>query len=257
MAHEHEQEEPSRPEGAQGQEPTGPPLNPRGEQWTPAGPIRPVSAEDIIQRLELNAQATVADAAPLGLAAFAATTFTLGAIEAGWAAISSQGSPIIAFVSSITGYIATLPMLIIFGGIAQFIAAMWSFRKGSTFWATFLGVYGSLYGVLGLGILVSGLTGIPVGILQPELGTAVAVAMFALIGAYLTFAATGISAVVVGTAGFLTVSLALLSASFFMGGAFLTIMAAGYASIVSALLAFYASAALVINSTLGREVMPY
>ena len=254
MAHE---EEPERVARSQEREAGGPPINPPAEQWTPAGPIRPVAAEESIRRLELNAQATVADAAPLGLAAFAATTFTLGAIEAGWASISAQGAPIIAFVSSITGYIATLPMLIVFGGIAQFIAAMWAFRKGSTFWATFLGVYGSFYGVLGLGILVSGLTGIPIGILTPELGTAVATAMFALIAAYLTFAATGISMVMVGVLGLLTVSLALLSAAFFVGGAFPTIMAAGYTSIASALLAFYASAALVINSTLGREVLPY
>lgn len=252
------QEEPRRvpPQRGQGQEPTGP-SNPIEEQWTPAGPIRPVPTEDLIQRLELNAQATVADAAPLGLAAFAATTFTLGAIEAGWAAVTAPGGAGIAFLSSIAGTIAILPLLIVFGGIAQFVAAMWAFRKGSTFWATFLGTFGSLYGVLGLAILVAGLTGISLGIVQPQLGTGVAVAMFALIAAYLTFAATGISGVMVGVLGLLTISLALLSAAFFVGEAFTMIVAAGYAAIVAALLAFYASAALVINSTLGREVLPY
>jgi len=58
--------------------------------------------------------------------------------------------------------------------------------------------------------------------------------------------------------GLLSVSLALLAAAFFIGaGAFLVVWAAGYAAIASALVGFYASAAIVINSTLQREVLPY
>ncbi len=252
------EEEPRRvpPEGRHGRERVRP-LNPMEEEWTAAGPIRPVPEEDVIHRLELTAQATVADAAPLGLAAFAATTFTLGAIEAGWTTITAPGGAGIAFLSTIAGTIIILPMLIVFGGIAQFIAAMWAFRKGSTFWATFLGTFGSLYAVIGLAILVAGTTGISLGVTSPQVGTGVAVAMFALIAAYLTLAATGVSTIVVGVLALLTVSLALLTVAFFIGGQFIIIVAAGYAAIVSALLAFYASAALVVNSTLGREVMPY
>jgi succinate-acetate transporter protein len=230
------------------------PLNPREERWTVSGPIRPVAPEERIQELELNAHATVADAAPLGLAAFAATTFTIGSAEAGWSTIVSGGVG----GAVTTAFIATVPMLIIFGGIAQFIAAMWSFRKGSTFWATFLGVFGALYATLGLGLFLVGSTSIIVSIATPDVAAGVAVAMFAFIAAYLTWAAMGESSVMVWVTGFLTVSLALLSAALFIGpGAFFVVWAAGYAAIVSALVAFYASAAIVINSTMQREVLPY
>ncbi|MCL4369439.1 MAG: GPR1/FUN34/YaaH family transporter [Chloroflexi bacterium] len=228
------------------------PLNPHEEQWTVSGPIRPVAPEERIQELELNAHATVADAAPLGLAAFAATTFTLGSALAGWQGIVSPGG-----VPGVAGFVAAIPLLIIFGGIAQFIAAMWAFRKGSTFWATFLGVFGSLYATLGLSILLAGATGIPVGATTSDVATGVGVAMFAFIAGYLTWAAMGESSVMVWVAGFLTASLALLSAGFFIGGNFLIFWASGYAAIASALGAFYASAAIVINSTMQREVLPY
>ncbi len=228
------------------------PLNPHEEQWTVSGPIRPVAPEEHIQELELNAHATVADASPLGLAAFAVTTFTLGSALAGWQGIVGGGG-----TPSTTAFVATIPLLIIFGGIAQFVASMWSFRKGSTFWATFLGVFGSLYATLGLSILLSGTTGIPVGIGTPDVATGVGIALFAFVAAYLTWAAMGESTVMMLVALFLTGSLALLSAGFFIGGNTIVFWASGYAAIASALVAFYASAARVINSTMQREVLPY
>ncbi len=225
---------------------------PYAERWTAAGPIRMVTPEDRVDELGVSAAATVADGAPLGLAAFAAATFTLGAVIAGW--------------TPLAGLVGALPVLIIFGGIAQFIAAMWSFRKGETFWATFLGVFGSWYAVLSLGILlggaaagVGGALGGLGGPLAQSVGLGVSVAMFAFIAAYLTWAATGISSVMVGVCGLLTASLALIAVAFFIGplSSPLVLMAAGYCGIVSALIAFYASAAIVINSALHREMLPY
>ncbi len=231
------------------------PVHPHEERWTVSGPIRPVAPEERIQELELNAHATVADAAPLGLAAFAATTFTVGSAFAGWQQIISV--PGAAQVAA--GFISTIPLLIIFGGIAQFVAAMWAFRKGSTFWATFLGVFGSLYATLGLSIILVGATFLPAtALVGPDVAAGIAVAMFAFIAAYLTWAAMGESSVMVWVTAFLTASLALLSAAFFIGGgATFVFWAAGYSAIASALGAFYASAAIVINSTMQREVLPY
>lgn len=218
-------------------------MRPLPERWTSAGPIRAMGMEERVQELELNAQATVADAAPLGLAAFAAATFTVGAILAGWAPL--------------TGFVSAAPILIVFGGIAQFIAAMWEFRKGDTFWATFFGVFGSYHGVLGLGILMAGGGALPLGPGLQDVALAVSVAMFALVSLYLAFAALGVSSVMVGVAGFLTVSLALISAALFVGGGPGLFLAAGYTGMVAALLGFYASAAIVVNSALQRETLPY
>ena len=246
MAHEREPEHRHEPRRIE-RERAETPLQPQAEQWTTTGPIRAVGMEERVEELELNAAATVADAAPLGLAAYAAATFSVSAIVAGWA-------PIVDLVTSV-------PILIIFGGIAQFVAAMWAFRKGETFWATFLGVFGSWYAVLALAIML-GLGGTLTAIGGPAIvsvSLGVSVALFALIAAYLTYAAMGVSSVMVGVLGLLTVSLALVSVGFFVGlaNAPFVLMAAGYAGLVSALIAFYASAAIVINSALHREVLPY
>ena len=59
--------------------------------------------------------AGIADPAPLGLAAFALTTFLLSARNAGW-------------MSHTTGS-AWLPFALAYGGLAQLLAAMWGFAK--------------------------------------------------------------------------------------------------------------------------------
>ncbi len=230
------------------------PLNPHEEHWTVSGPIRPVAPEEHIQELELNAHATVADASPLGLAAFAVTTFTLGSVLAGWQGIASPGA-----TPTATGFVATVPLLIVFGGIAQFIAAMWAFRKGSTFWATFLGVFGALYGTLGLSAILAGTGVVPTNVATPDVPTGVGIGLFAFVAAYLTWAAMGESMVMTWVGVFLTASLALMSAAFFLSSGVngWIFWASGYSAIASALIAFYASAAIVINSTMQREVLPY
>jgi len=63
-----------------------------------------------------------ADPAPLGLAAFAMTTFVLSMINAHL--ISSNSEPIV------------LGLALMYGGLAQLLAGMWEFRAGNTFGAT-------------------------------------------------------------------------------------------------------------------------
>jgi succinate-acetate transporter protein len=101
------------------------------ERWTPAGPIRsPLSSEALAQE-EARAAAGIAAPAPLGLFAFAAATFTFSAVNAGWF------SPATA--------LATMLPLLLFGGLAQFLAGMWAFRKSDTWSATTFSVIGGAY----------------------------------------------------------------------------------------------------------------
>ena len=67
-----------------------------------------------------------ADPGPLGLAAFALTTFVLSLINTGMVGGGSadRGWPIVA------------PLALAYGGIAQFVAGLWEFRTGNTFGAT-------------------------------------------------------------------------------------------------------------------------
>ena len=72
--------------------------------------------------------ATIADPAPLGLGAFALTTFILSAHNAGWA-------PDLVWVGPALFY----------GGLAQFLAGMWEFRNRNTFGSTAFTTYGAFW----------------------------------------------------------------------------------------------------------------
>ena len=76
----------------------------------------------------------VADPAPLGLAAFALTTFAFSIVNAGF-----LGEPAVNHF---------IPLALIYGGLAQFIAGMWEFRN-NTFAATGFTSYGAFWIALG------------------------------------------------------------------------------------------------------------
>src|SRR5579875_3098703 len=80
---------------------------------------------------------TPADPGPLGLAAFAGTTFMLSLINAGLVGTSkAQGGGLLPMVASLA---------IAYGGIAQFLAGIWEFRTGNTFGAVAFCSYGAFW----------------------------------------------------------------------------------------------------------------
>ena len=82
----------------------------------------------------------IADPAPLGLAAFALTTFLLSARNAGW-------------MGTTTGN-AWLPFALAYGGLAQLLAAMWEFRNKNVVGSTGFGTFGAFWIGLGFYILL-------------------------------------------------------------------------------------------------------
>src|SRR3982751_4964991 len=74
---------------------------------------------------------SIADPAPLGLAAFALTTFVLSFFNAG--IVSGAGEPIV------------LGLALAYGGLAQLLAGMWEFRNNNTFGATAFTSYGAFW----------------------------------------------------------------------------------------------------------------
>src|SRR4051812_28223948 len=78
----------------------------------------------------------VADPAPLGLAAFALTTFLLSAKNAAWT----------------DGTDAWLGFALAYGGLVQLLAGMWEFRNRNVFGSTAFSTYGGFW--LGLGYYV-------------------------------------------------------------------------------------------------------
>jgi uncharacterized protein len=73
----------------------------------------------------------IADPAPLGLSAFALTTFLLSLVNA--RLISTATEPIV------------LGVALAYGGVAQVLAGMWEFRKGNVFGATAFTSYGAFW----------------------------------------------------------------------------------------------------------------
>src|SRR6188472_1258652 len=73
----------------------------------------------------------IADPAPLGLAAFALTTFLLSLVNAG--IMPKDAEPVM------------LGVALAFGGLAQLLAGMWEFRKGNVFGATVFSSYGAFW----------------------------------------------------------------------------------------------------------------
>lgn len=213
------------------------------ERWTPAGPIRIVGTSERVEELAVQTAATVGDAAPLGLAGFAAATFTVSTINAGWIGSAAL--------------IACVPILAVFGGITQFIAGMWSYRKGDTFAATAFGSFGAFNTLFAAMIVMNQMGTISLTAGPIMAATGVVLLMFAVIAAYLTVAATRVSGVLVAVLGVLALTYLLLGVGFLAGGANGWIVIGGYAGLVTSVLAFYASAAIVLNSTARHEMLPF
>src|ERR1700733_10494077 len=80
---------------------------------------------------------TPADPGPLGLAAFAGTTFMLSMINSGLVGDKhSVGGGLLPMVAGLA---------LAYGGIAQLVAGLWEFRTGNTFGAVAFCSYGAFW----------------------------------------------------------------------------------------------------------------
>src|ERR1700685_2152190 len=82
-----------------------------------------------VQNVAIKEVPAIADPAPLGLAAFALTTFLLSAFNCGWT----------------KGTVAFLGFALAYGGLAQLLAGMWEFRNRNVFGATAFSTYGAFW----------------------------------------------------------------------------------------------------------------
>ncbi len=73
----------------------------------------------------------IANPGPLGLCAFALTTFVLSVVNAGW------------FTGVVPNVVVGVALF--YGGIAQICAGMWEFKTGNTFGATAFTSYGAFW----------------------------------------------------------------------------------------------------------------
>ena len=183
--------------------------------------------------------ATIADPAPLGLAGFAFTTLLLSFANAN-------------IITEAGGFAFILGAAAFYGGLAQLLAGMWEFKRGNTFGATAFGSFGAFW--LTYWYIVNHLTGTDV---HQALG--LFLIAWCVFTAYMTVAALKTSAAVLAVFAALTLTFLFLGLGAFQNGTpapdTLTRIG-GVLGIITAALAFYASAAIVINATHKRDVLP-
>jgi succinate-acetate transporter protein len=179
-----------------------------------------------------------ADPGPLGLAAFALTTFVLSMFNANL--VSHAGEPVV------------LGLALAYGGIAQLLAGMWEFRTGNTFGAVAFTSFGAFW--ISFWALV---TFFADKIPAEHLGAALGLYLIAW-GIFTTY----MFVASLRTTAAIALVFLLLAATFFLLGignadeSESLIEVGGWCGLATAVAAWYASFAAVVNSTFGRTVMP-
>ncbi len=177
----------------------------------------------------------IADPAPLGLAAFALTTFLLSAKNAHW----THGTD------------AWLGYAFAYGGLVQLLAGMWEFRNRNVFGATAFGSYGGFWIGLGLYALLVAPKANPAQVANDEAWILLA---FAIFNVYMLLWSTQVNEAVLAV--FLTLQateIILVIANF--SGSESMAKIGGYVGVLTAACAWYASAAGVINGMVGNAVL--
>ena len=181
---------------------------------------------------------SIADPGPLGLAAFATTTFVLSFFNAGL--VSEKAEPVV------------FGLAFAYGGLAQLLAGMWEFRTGNTFGAVAFSSFGAFW--LSFWVYVQFYAAkIPAA----DAGHAVGLYLITW-GIFTTymFVASLRTTAAVATVFFL------LAITFFLlgigdAGAHTGITKlGGWVGLATALVAWYASFAGVTNATFRRTVLP-
>jgi uncharacterized protein len=186
-----------------------------------------------------------ADPAPLGLAGFALTTFLL------------------------SGHNATfIPDLIwigpafFYGGLAQFCAGMWEFRNRNVFGATAFSTYGGFWMAFGIFVtLAVTVKSFAAGLTAADIGNAGAwfLVSFAIFNTYMMLWSTRVNKAVFGVFLLLEITEILLAIGNFRvahGHPAGWVHWGGWFGIATAAIAWYTSAAGVVNGMAGKPVVP-
>jgi len=207
---------------------------------------------DVAPAAEPSAGWSPADPGPLGLAGFAGTTFMLSMINSGLVGHGSLvGGGLLPMVAGLA---------VAYGGIAQLIAGIWEFRTGNTFGAVAFCSYAAFWISFFL-IVQLGVAGVVAEKGDVFAGLSLYLYTWTIFTLYMFVCSLRTSGAVALTFFLLTITFLLLA----IGNASLvgtahvtnnTIKLGGYLGIATAIAAWYASFAAVINSTFGKVVAP-
>src|SRR4051812_47629863 len=196
-----------------------------------------VAGESARQAVKQPAEA-IADPAPLGLAAFALTTFVLSFFNADL--VNKGGEPVV------------LGLALAYGGIAQLLAGMWDLKNNNPFGATAFSSFGAFW--ISLFVFDQFLAG---SVPAANLGDAVGLYLigWGIFTAYMWIASFRVSFAVMLV--FLLLAPTFIALGIGNAADNNTIIhIGGWLGIATAIAAWYASFASVTNKTFGRVVLP-
>ena len=178
----------------------------------------------------------------LGLYGFMGATVMVAAWMAGW-----YGTTVTPFT--------LWPFALAFGGIAQFLAAMWCYRARDGLGTAMHGLWGTFW--IGFGILtLLAETGVaPALVLAKNPAFAwwfIVLASITMMGA---LAAMGENLGIFTVLGLLAAGSAFAAIGFYGGGAW-AFTVAGYVLVASAAAAWYTASAMMLEGSLGRTILP-
>lgn len=179
----------------------------------------------------------------LGLFGFAGATFMVASLLAGWWGDPATAAPIIA------------PFALFFGGLAQLLAGMWSYKARDGVATAMHGTWGSFW--LAWGLLVLLTAG---GLLPTSALTSRAFGFWFIVLAVVTIfgalASLGDNLGIFVVLGLLAAGSALLAAGF-VGGMHAIVVTGGWVLVASAAAAFYTAGAMMLaGSFKGRTILP-
>jgi len=142
-----------------------------------------------------------------------------------------------------------------YGGIAQLLAGMWEFRTGNTFGAVAFTSYGAFWiSFFAFALWFEKLLpGKDAGVAGHAVG--LYLIAWGIFTAYMFIASLRTTAAIAAVFFLLAITFFVLGFGN-VGGNANVIKAGGYIGIVTAVVAWYASFAVVVNSTFGRVIMP-
>jgi succinate-acetate transporter protein len=183
--------------------------------------------------------AGIADPGPLGLGAFAMTTFVLSCFNSGLVPKSVEG--------------VVLGLALFYGGIAQVLAGMWEFVKGNTFGAVAFTSYGAFW--LSFWYLVAHVDLSAAAAGDAGKGVGVFLLAWTIFTLYMLVCTLRTNTMLVAVFGVLFLTFVFLTWGQFSGTTGITHIG-GYLGLLTAVLAWYGSMAGVMNATAKHVVLP-
>ena len=184
-------------------------------------------------------ESSIADPAPLGLAAFAATTFILSLSNA------KLVPPEVAALF--------IPIAFFYGGLTQILVGMWEFKKNNTFGSTAFTTYGAFWMALSSMVILERLGVVMNFGTYGKTAHGIFLLVFTIFTFYMWIGTFKLNNALLVTFTVLEIAFILLTLA---NLGYMSTVAGGWFGLMAAAGAWYTSAAGILNPLFGRTVVP-